>query len=356
MTAQVNLAPMMSRKLPVGLASGFLLLISSAAPSYGAGMTIHTMMGDASLKYLQESGVRDLIEDEHGAFQNGTFFPDTGYIGKDYKYGEFSHWSPFHNLYLKKIADQCETFPFRDSRCRKLFSHLLGTIAHSIGDMKFDRVFIPEAAKHDYGGDTTKADNDLSIALDFWAILTKGRAADVPRIWVPFDDLMPLYSDFPDKAALKKKMREKTRIHALAQVGERFGSLPGYLYLRYKHRAPWSYANIIEAPGGVEDTARLIAQVYDDIWRSLTKHGFAKLPILHHRRKAEGPGLYYWVEQPAAEAVEPAPSPSVEPPPLVEAPPAEVAPAPSPSPSPSPEPSPTETPPAQDDDSEYVLF
>jgi hypothetical protein len=258
-----------------------------------AGLTIHMFMADESLKYLKNEDLKELLMENIGAFRNGAIYPDTGYIGKAIGtkqdlYGEYSHWSDFHDEYFLIIKNKCK-FPF-EGECRRLFAHFLGCIAHTIGDINFDRYFNRSSAEHDFHGNYRATDDALTTGLDFVAIMKNKRGRIIPKVWHPVEELVELYLKISGRD-LRKEIRRFTAIHKLLQIGERFAA--PFAAMSVKRKAPWAYANYMTAKGGVHDTGERMAKLYDQLWDELIDYNYEGIVDFHHN--GGWPNNDYWL-------------------------------------------------------------
>ena len=250
-------------------------------------------MSEEAIKYINSPKLQKLLRDEKKAYLNGTIFPDSGYPG-DGVYGEWAHWSEFQNIYFEHIKDSC-SFPF-DEKCRSIFAHCLGCISHSLADINFDTFFLNGAIEHLDFENIDDAQKLLDPGIDF-TVITKNKRYKIGKKWVPYDFLTPILKEEFPRISRKdhvKGMRKGNNILRIALVGERIIAPFGALNVKLK--APWSFRHYMDAQGGVRDTAKRIAAIFNAIWDSLSTFGMSELPTLHH----SGPWSRndYWVESP----------------------------------------------------------
>ena len=148
-------------------------------------------------------------------------------------------------------------------------AHLLGSLAHSVGDVNFDRNFLTETARRQFGGDVSEAQKYTDIGIDFLAVFDHGRGFKIAGAWAPIDRLLEVFAMPPAIGVSANDLRRATAIHGLAQVGETLGSPFTYLY--YKYKLGWAASNYYGARGGVDDTATLIARAWDLTWSALNE-------------------------------------------------------------------------------------
>ena len=268
-----------------------ILLFAFAFKSFGSGMTTHMYMSEEAIKYVKSPALQKLLRDEKKAYLNGSIFPDSGYPSNGL-YGEWAHWSGFQNIYFENIKEKC-SFPFNDN-CKSIFAHFLGSISHSLADINFDTFFLNNAIENLDFENIDDAQKLLDSGIDF-TVITKNKRYKMGKRWVPYDFLAPiLKEEFPkqSKKDLIKKMKKGNLLLRIGLVGER--AIAPFGALNVKLKAPWSFKNYMKAQGGVTDTAKRIAEVFNAIWESLNTFGMSELPILHH----SGPWSRndYWVE------------------------------------------------------------
>jgi len=267
-------------------------LISSFS-AFGSGMTTHMYMSEETIKYIKSPILQKLLRDEKKAYFNGSIFPDSGYPS-DGVYGEWAHWSEFQNIYFEHIKEKC-SFPFKDY-CKSIFAHFLGCISHSLADINFDTFFLNGAIEHLDFENIDDAQKLLDPGIDY-TVITKDKRSKIGKRWVPYDFLAPILKEEFSKESRKdliKRMRKGNLILRIALVGER--AIAPFGALKVKLKAPWSFKHYMDAPGGVRDTAKRTAEIFNAIWESLSTLGMSELPTLHH----SGPWSRndYWVELP----------------------------------------------------------
>ncbi|MDQ3231267.1 MAG: hypothetical protein M3Q07_05550 [Pseudobdellovibrionaceae bacterium] len=141
---------------------------------------------------------------------------------------------------------------------------MLGSLAHSLGDVNFDRHFVTAEAHHDHGGDIDKAQSLTDPGCDFLAILEHKRGFKIPDLNLPEDELLSAFAKGGQVSVTAEDMKKGAAIQKLALVGEPLGSPFTYLY--YKAKMPWASKNYVHARGGVNDTARRIAHAWELVW------------------------------------------------------------------------------------------
>jgi hypothetical protein len=227
-----------------------------------SGMTLHIWMAEkAANEYVQIPELRAFLQSEAAAYKNGSIFPDSGYT-INHPFGEYAHWHNFLNAYYDEINERCPDLS--TAPCRKAFAHMLGSLAHSLGDVNFDRHFVTAEADNDHGGDIDKAQTFTDPGCDFLAILEHKRGFKIPDLDLPMDELLGAFARGGEVSVTAEDMKKGAAIQKLALVGEPLGSPFTYLY--YKSKMPWAAKNYVDARGGVNDTARRIAYAWELVW------------------------------------------------------------------------------------------
>jgi len=235
---------------------------SVASPLFASGMTLHIWMAEkAADEYIQIPQLREFLQEQAGSYKNGSIFPDSGYT-INHPYGEYAHWHQFLNSYYTVIEERCPDLS--SPACRKAFAHMLGSLAHSIADVNFDRHFVTSVAHHDHGGSIDTAQSFTDPGCDFLSILEHKRGFKIPDLNLPEAELLAAFALGGEVSVTAEDMNKGGAIQKLALVGEPLGSPFTYLY--YKSKMPWGSRNYMDARGGVNDTARRIAHAWELVW------------------------------------------------------------------------------------------
>lgn len=241
-----------------------------------SGMTLHIWMAEkAANEYVQIPELREFLQQQAAAYKNGSIFPDSGYA-INHPFGEYAHWHRFLNSYYEVIDSRCDDLG--NAKCGKAFAHMLGVLAHDIGDVNFDRHFVTAEAHHDHAGDIGTAQSYTDPGCDFLAILEHKRGFKIPDLNLPEDELLAAFDLGGEVSVTSEEMNKGAAIQKLALVGEPLGSPFTYLY--YKAKMPWGSRNYLDARGGVNDTARRIAHAWELIW------------VRYHRRESAADVFY----------------------------------------------------------------
>lgn len=249
----------------MGLPTWIIVVISLIASSQAqsSGMVLHMWMADQAVEYIEDLELKELLSHERNAYLYGSIFPDTGYA-INHPYGEIAHWDGFMNAYHRVVHEDCSNLV--TTSCRSLYAHLLGSVSHSIADINFDGKFIPKAAQVDYGGDIDRAQKWIDIGLDMVALMAHGRGLVQPQWNLPTQLLAKVFGRLSEANVSAADLRRGARRHRLGMAGEPVAAAMTYHF--YRSHVRWASQNMIESPGGVKDTARKIAQVWEILWKA----------------------------------------------------------------------------------------
>ncbi len=243
---------------------GSVAALCFASLAHASGMTLHIWMAEkAANEYVTNLELRELLAENEASYKNGAIFPDSGYVLK-HAYGEYAHWHKFLNNYFAVFREVCPNLS--SASCRSTFAHLLGSLSHSISDVNFDRYFVSEEARQDHGGDIDKAQSFTDPGCDFLAILDHKRGFRIPEAPLPEDILITALTRDGELDVRVAQLYRALAIQKLAIGGEALGS--PFTYLFYKQKLSWGARNYLEARGGVEDSARIIATAWEIVWQA----------------------------------------------------------------------------------------
>lgn len=229
--------------------------------AHASGITVHLWMAEKAAEYTQIPELHDFLANHQAAYANGSIFPDSGYI-INHPYGEYAHWSGFLNAYYAEINSRCPNLDSED--CKDLFAHFLGALSHVVADINFDRHFVAEEGRQDYGGSVDEAQKYTDPGIDFLAIFEHKRAFKIPEYRLPADVLVDVFHRGGEVEALAEDILKAVGIVRVGLASEPLAAPFAYLY--YKGKMPWGSQNYMDARGGVEDSANRIAKVWELVW------------------------------------------------------------------------------------------
>lgn len=249
--------------------SSIFLFISLMLPTVfaGGGMT-HMYIAEQVVSKLPDRQLRNLILDNLDAYLVGAYYPDSGYV-KGNDYGEFSHWQPFMNAFIKHLKSQYQNPAVENP---KLVAFLMGCSVHVKSDIVTHRTFYPVSAKEDFNGDTAAAHEYGDYGIDLLINIDKNEWLTHPRVWwVPVTDLLAIYQSMGEGSHVDAKSIIRGNIAiSLAGYGERLISPMAYPYLRWK--MPWTAANYMTSKkGGVSEDEGEVIKYEMKIWKKLNK-------------------------------------------------------------------------------------
>lgn len=218
----------------------------------------------------------------------GATFPDMGYFipSSGSWWGETTHWGPFYTYYMTYLKKHCknEGLPPRSSKCKKLWVIFFGGLAHGMGDTNWDANFVSQVALTEFGSNRgswyTKADDSTTVGADQVAIWRHGQwslGANFPY-WT-MNDFFKEYSSSQKKPAVSVWWLWISSVGQDAYYnGMKVGGWMHYLHFYYNHR--WARDNYLYANGGVIDSARRLATMFDYLWSDFKSGDLNSFPKL----------------------------------------------------------------------------
>ena len=265
------------------------LSFTQTTKTEASGITLHMFMVDHAIAKIKDKSFKQFLKNNWHTLQNGVMFPDSGYASK-VKYGEFAHWAPFLNTFGGYLDETC-SWPL-DLRCETLFAYFLGSLAHTLGDINFDRYFVTAVAQQSFKGNMGDAQNYTDFGLDMLAIWDYDRGRIMPYKWAPTDEMAIVLSrtEIPTSSA---DIALGTNLLYAGILAERPGSIFTYVY--YALRSRWAYQNYLRAKGGVFDSGRIIAEVWQQVWDTVMRdRRFVGLTRFHNQ--GGWPNVDFWIE------------------------------------------------------------
>ena len=277
------------------------------ASAQAAGMTTHAYMAQEAVRWTSPE-LRRVLETHSQYLLSGAAYPDSGYAPMT-TFGEESHWERFVNRYVRHIRAQapargCGGLANPLGPCAPLIAHMMGTAAHGMGDETWDWLFEPRTVDHGehppnqcfydpahtdgetcpvnlhtahshlqdgtplggFGMTPGQLSSSIEYAMDIMAIADRNRLFGTSPLPPPVPDLLGLYPGW-DQNRLAAEIAGGHGFITLALSAEK-GVSPAESR-RLRRQMPWSSANFVEAPGGVEWSARAIARYYEALWQKL---------------------------------------------------------------------------------------
>jgi hypothetical protein len=254
-----------------------------------AGIVTHAWMAERAVDQLDrwaDHHLAALLRAHPAALRAGAEFPDGGYLTRSAgvpggDYGEEAHWPRFTDAYLAALRDRpdCGDLTRPDGPCAAAVAHLFGVVAHGVGDEVWDWLFEPAATDHGELWIPPELEGvigpgGIEVQMDAVAIADHGRAVDGNDLADPatpadpaLDTLVAAFAGAgrPDITAdaLRAGRTELDRLRGLEVA-----AAPAYRDQLHAHM-PWTAANLVTAPGGVDFAARAIAGVFRNLGRRL---------------------------------------------------------------------------------------
>jgi hypothetical protein len=292
--------------------------LAAAPAAAAAGETTHAFMAERAVDHLPDGPLKTLLRVHVLDVLGGAGYPDTGYWVENGAvpvrgleprpsddFGETSHWEPFVNAYVAHLrARDCGDLAQPAGPCAPLVAHLMGAAAHGMGDEVWDWLFEPrvtdhgEDAAHNFfaegrpahaldGNPLDEASSSIEYAMDEVAILDHHRWLSPNTAPPPVADLVDVYA---------RMGLSVTPEHILAGHSVSSGAMAAERAVapveapRIRMDMPWSSANFVTEPGGVDYTARAIAGYYEAVWRKLTEpdHPAPRAVAVHPEPDATG--------------------------------------------------------------------
>lgn len=247
--------------------------LATAEPAGAAGITTHAWMATAAIDRVDVPALRALLRANLDQVYAGAQFPDSGYVPGT-TFGEEAHWQRFHDAYADIIRAKpgCGPLTDPDGPCAAEIAHLMGAIAHGIGDQVWDWLFEPRSP--DLGEyylppefDPVADEGGQELQMDLVAIAIHGR-------------VNPTAPPLPDKADLLAAFRAagfEGATEAQLDTGQSFQALIHQVEATWaplhiagiRRSMPYLSANLIDEPGGITYAATAIAATWESMWGRL---------------------------------------------------------------------------------------
>lgn len=267
-----------------------------------------------------------------GGYGSGAIFPEDGEMA------ERAHWEDFNDAFIAHLQNiGCSGEVQRllvsrqplglidlnglSDRCGKLIAFAFGNAAHGITDETWDSLFEPVVRERDFGSEAAAAANakrragpscrglfgtpadepalrraleaedeaalaatlpigpvpGIEYAMDMVAIVEQNLWLDTPLlVFPPVEDLVAVHAiNRPELAISAAQVRRGFLVSKAGVTGERL--IAAVEAPRMRLAMPWAAANYYMTSGGMVDSARAVARLYEHLWAKLLD---APLPIL----------------------------------------------------------------------------
>jgi Zinc dependent phospholipase C len=250
-----------------------LLFISNV--SFAAGVTSHRFMSKKSLDYIKDTGVRDMLKRNFGTYMAATMLPDMGYlIGQVLNkeagwWGEEVHWAPFLNWMWTYNQGKCKSRgfpPSGSSECEFLWTTYFGILSHALGDIQWHGGYIYRFAVMEAGANSGGPFSNAHTIAD--------NMGDLPAVHyygerslngsLNFDWTLQMLNSFARSKGKPDVNRNYVTAAFFLQEAWYTGikvAWPVYYYFKLKYK--WGHDNYLGTLGGIDNTARRIAESID---------------------------------------------------------------------------------------------
>lgn len=254
-----------------------LLIVFLSTSTFGAGVTSHRFISKKSLDYIRDANVKAMLQRNYRLFLAATMLPDMGYLlsafklGDTYWWGEDLHWAPFINGLWNYNQAKCRSAgwpPRNSSECEKLWTIYFGILSHSIADIQWHGGYIYRFSIMEHGANNGKFfDSAHSIADnmgDLPAVHSHGE-----RDLTGSMDYNLMTTIINDYAKSRNKVGVNTNQLTAAfafQEAWYWGIKVGWpIYYYFKLKYKWGHDNYLGTLGGIDNTARRLAELTDMI-------------------------------------------------------------------------------------------
>jgi len=261
-----------------------LSLLFSLLPTIkGCGMSTHSEVADRALFWFQSTDhpeYQEILKENRGWYQPGTFFPDWGYsCGGASDEAESAHWPPFINATAHFLRESLPK-PWGPEE-RGTVAFLFGIMAHSVADDSWHALGVDEGLievmrdtefRGSYSQAHSKADTGGEFVLKF--ISDRSGKAE-PRWLVPSEFLSQAYSSYYQ--GYQVPPGDMDRCMLLGFAGIWANQLLGDLALPFVQNSPFlveEYEN--HFLGGLNDMATWTSSCWGDLVRWIEGEGPAR--------------------------------------------------------------------------------
>ena len=255
------------------LCMGVVAPALASQPAGAAGITTHAWMATTAVDKVTVPQLKALLKANIGQVYAGAQFPDSGYLPGN-TYGEEAHWQRFYDSYAHIIMTKpgCGALTNPTGPCAAEIAHMMGAIAHGMGDEVWDWLFEPESVDLNeyylpaaFGSYADAGGQELQ--MDIAAIGLYGRVNPVaPPIPSKPDILAAL-----DAAGFHGATAAQLDFGQLAQsvIHRAEANLAAAHTTPLRAAMPYLSANLVTEPGGVDFAARAIAAEWESMWGRL---------------------------------------------------------------------------------------
>ena len=269
----------MRRTALTGLAVFVVTLIAPVRSAEAAGITTHAWMAIEAVDLVSDAQLEALLRANIGQLEGGAQFPDSGYWNRAFDvdggdYGEEAHWQRFFDAYADQIRNDssCGDLTRPDGPCAPRIAHLMGAMAHGMGDEVWDWLFEPRAP--DFGEsyippalESFFGTGGAELQMDIIAIHDHGRQTSPDT---PPADLADVFASIGRGDITVDGLLSGKNGMSIVRGAE---PVLTALYQDAIHQnMPQTAAGLVTAPGGIDFAAGAIAGEYENLWGRLLGH------------------------------------------------------------------------------------
>ncbi len=245
--------------------------------SFGAGVTSHRFISHKSLDYIQDSNVKAMLQRNFKLYLAATMLPDMGYFVRAFYgegrgwWGEEIHWPPFLNWLWTYNNNKCKSRgwpPTNSSECEQLWTIYFGVMSHQVGDIQWHGGYIYRFGIMESGANSGQPFSNAHSIAD--------NMGDLPAVFLhnernlsgemPFDLVLTMLTEFArfrsKQAPTKADLMTTFALQEAWYVGIK-AAWPVYYYFKLQYK--WGHDNYFGTLGGIDNTARRLAELTDMI-------------------------------------------------------------------------------------------
>jgi len=255
------------------VATGLMAPVVIAPPAGAAGITTHSWMATEAVHHVEVPELKAVLEAHIDQVYAGAQFPDSGYVPTTV-FGEEAHWQRFYDAYADIIRAKpgCGPLTDPDGPCAGEIAHLMGSIAHGMGDEVWDWLFepmAPDLREHYLPPELAQfqGPGGEELQMDLVAIALYGRVnPDAPPL-PSKPDLLAAFEAAGFHEATEEQLDFGQQIQAIIHDVEAAWAPEHIDGLR--RAMPYLSANLVSEPGGVDFAAGAIAAEWENMWGRL---------------------------------------------------------------------------------------
>ena len=243
-------------------------------PIFAGGWAFHMITAKKAISSLPPGELKDILSVYETPVLNGAKYPDIGFSVSETEVSYWLHTAEFMNYLLSSLEEgTCQNFDTQD--CRKKLAFVFGCVAHEMGDVNFDKNFLQGVAKADFSGNLSQAQEYTDKRFDTVFIKSYQMHHWLPPFYQPIDLVLGAFQ----KADIPMQRKSLIAMHSMQAL--QYSVLIFYAQYaadRIAERSVWAKENHKTGPGGVEDTARAIADLWVRAWEVIESSNKKKLP------------------------------------------------------------------------------